>query len=52
MHFRGFLKVKVQNGGIFGVGKISNIFVGCLKFLLFLGGGRYMLGPSLRMKKT
>ena len=33
-----FLKVKVQNGGIFGVAKISNIFLGCLKFLIFFGG--------------
>ena len=31
------LKVKVQNGGyFFGVAKISNIFWGCLKFLIFL----------------
>ena len=36
MHFFGyFLKVKVQNGGIFGVAKISNIYLGCLKFLIF-----------------
>ena len=32
-----FLKVKVQNGGYFwGVAKISNIFFGCLKFLMFI----------------
>ena len=40
MHFSilgSFLKVKVQNGDIFGVAKISNIFGGCLKFLIFLG---------------
>ena len=39
MHFKSFLKVKVQNGGgvFFGVAKISNIFLGCLKFLIFLG---------------
>ena len=37
MHFRVF---KVQNGGIFfRVAKISNIFLGCLKFLIFGGGG-------------
>ena len=51
-----FLKVKVQNGGFFWVAKISNMFWGCLKFLIyffFLGGGgeREMLGPSLRMNK-
>ena len=33
-----FLKVKVQNGGIFTIAKISNIFFGCLKFLIFFGG--------------
>ena len=32
-----FLEVKVQNGGYFGVAKISIIFLGCLKFLIFLG---------------
>ena len=32
-----FLKVNVQNGGIFGVAKISNVFLGCLKFMEFLG---------------
>ena len=38
-----FLKVKTQNVGIFlggkggGVAKISIIFLGCLKFLIFLG---------------
>ena len=31
-----FLKVKVQNGGYFlGGGKISTIFLGCLKFVKF-----------------
>ena len=36
-----FLKVKVQNRGIFfGVAKISNIFFGCLKFLIFFWGER------------
>ena len=37
-----FLKVKVLNGGIFGVAKISNIFLGCLKLvpdIFFWGGG-------------
>ena len=29
-----FLKVKVQMGNFFCVGKISNIFLGCLKFLI------------------
>ena len=37
MQFRVFLKVKVQNWDMFGVAKISNIFLGCLKFLIFLG---------------
>ena len=35
MQFRVFFKVKVQNWDIFGVAKISNIFWGCLKFLIF-----------------
>ena len=38
-----------------GVSKISNIFFGCLKFLIFFfggGGGEWsMLGPSLRMEE-
>ena len=51
MQFRVFLKVKVQNWDIFGVAKISNIFLGCLKFLIFFWGERWMLGPSLRMRK-
>ena len=33
-----FLKVQVQNWGIFWVAKISNLFWGCLKLLIFLGG--------------
>ena len=37
MHFRVFFKVKVQNWDIFWVDKNSNIFLGCLKFLIFLG---------------
>ena len=48
----GSLKVKVQNRGyLFGVAKTSNIFVRCLKFLIFFGGERLVLGPSLRMKR-
>ena len=50
MHFRVFFKV---NRDFFVVANIS-IFLGCLKFLIFFFGGggvRYMLGPSLRMKK-
>ena len=35
MHLGSFLKVKVQNGGCFWVAKISNIYLGCLKFLIF-----------------
>ena len=39
MHFRVFSLVYVQNGGYFlGVAKISNIFLGCLKFLIFFWG--------------
>ena len=38
MHFSVFLKVKEHNGDIFWVPKISNSFLGCLKFLIsFLG---------------
>ena len=36
MPFSVFFKVKVQNW----VAKISNIFLGCLKFLIFFGGER------------
>ena len=36
---------------IFGVAKISSIYLGCLKFLIFFGGEWEMLDPSLRMKK-
>ena len=35
----------------FGVAKVSIIFLGCLKFLIFFGGEGQMLGPSLCMKK-
>ena len=52
MQFRVFFKVKVQNWDIFLVAKISNIFLGCLKFLIIFWGERYMLGPSLRMRKN
>ena len=49
---RSFLKVKVQNWGyFFWVAKISNILLGCLKFLIFFWGEGQMLGPSLRMQK-
>ena len=37
-------------GDTFWVAKISNI-LGCLKFLIFFFGERYMLCTSLRMKK-
>ena len=41
MHFRVFFfKVNVQNWDIFWVAKISNIFLGCLKFLIFIWGER------------
>ena len=40
MHFRVFFEVNVQNWDIFGVAKISNIFLGCLKFLIFFCGER------------
>ena len=40
MQFRVFFKVKVQHWDIFGVAKISNIFFGCLKFLIFFWGER------------
>ena len=33
-----FLKVNIQNGDIFWVAKISNIFWGCFKFLIFFLG--------------
>ena len=35
MQFRVFFKVTVQNWDIFCVAKISNNFLGCLKFLIF-----------------
>ena len=36
----------------FWVVKISNIFLGCLKFLIFFWGEGQMLGLSLRMQKN
>ena len=38
MYLGSFLKVNIQNRDIFGVPKISNIFLGCLIFLIFFGG--------------
>ena len=40
--FKGifFLRSRYRMGGFFGVGKISNIFLGCSKFLIFFGGER------------
>ena len=38
MQFRVFFKVNVQNWDIFWVAKISNIFWGYLKFLIFFWG--------------
>ena len=54
MHLGSFLKVKVQNGDIFGGYEI--IFFRCLKFLIFLGvSGRckdkYM-APAHSLKNT
>ena len=46
-----FLRSRYRIGDIFWVAKISNIFLGCLKFLIFFGGEGQMLGPSLRMQK-
>ena len=38
MQFRFFLRSMYRIGNFFGVAKISNIFLGCLKFLIFFGG--------------
>ena len=38
-------------GGGGGGGGNFKYFLGCVKFLIFLGGEWSMLGPSLRMKK-
>ena len=35
-----FLRSRYTIGIFFGVAKISNIFLGCLEFLIFLGGER------------
>ena len=40
MHFRVFFKARVQNWDIFWAAKISNIFLGCLKFLIYFWGER------------
>ena len=37
LHFKAFLKVKVQNANIFGIAKILNIILGMPKFLTFFG---------------
>ena len=46
-----FLRSMYRIGIFLGVAKIPNILFGVLKFLIFLGGERQMLGPSLRMRK-
>ena len=46
------LKVNIQNRDIFWGCKNFKYFLGCLKFLLFFGGERKMLGTSLRMQKN
>ena len=52
MHFKVFSLGQCTELGIFfWVAKISNIFWGCLKFLIFFWGEGQMLGPSLRMQK-
>ena len=48
--FGSFLKVKVQNRGYFWGCKISNI-LRVLEIPDDFWGERYILGPSLRMKK-
>ena len=40
MQFRGFLRARYRIGICFWVAKISNIFLGCLKFLIFFWGER------------
>ena len=40
MQFMVFFKFKVQIWDIFWVAKISNIFLGRLKFLIYFGGER------------
>ena len=46
-----FLWSRYRMGYIFGVGKISNIFGVLENSDIWGGGGRYMLGSSLGMKK-
>ena len=40
----------LELGIFFWIAKISNIFLGCMKFLIFFWGEGQMLGPSLRMQ--
>ena len=48
MQFRVFFKVKVQNWDIFWFAKSSNIFLGCLKFLIFFWDMSHdMIFPNL-----
>ena len=52
MHFRVFFLKSMYRMGIFvGFAKISNIFFGCLRFLILLGVNSRLLGPSLGMKE-
>ena len=37
MHFRVYLRSKYRMGEKFWAAKISNLFLGCLKFLIFFG---------------
>ena len=47
MHFRSFLKIKVQTEVyLLGLLKLQNI-LGCLKVLIFFGAKRYILNLSL-----
>ena len=46
MHFRVCSKVKVQNGGYFGVVIKCQIFFGVLEIPDIFWGERKMLGPS------
>ena len=40
MQFRVFFRSRYRIGTFFGVAKISNIFWGCLKFMIFFLGER------------
>ena len=52
MQFRVFfLRSRYRIGIFFWVAKISNIFLGCLKFMILFWGVQKMLGPSLRIRK-